>query len=97
MWIKPPRHAHAWVEVFAALALEARHAKLEPSLDKLDVRSLAQRVVDHRFVFIDRHGTCRIYEVATGLGVRLYAVDGAEDELFLEVGEEGEVAFGLSQ
>lgn len=87
MGVEPPCHGDARVEVLAAVTLEAGHTELEAGLDELDVRSLAQRVVDDGLVFVDGNRACRVDEVTTGLAVGLYAVNSAENELLLQVGE----------
>jgi hypothetical protein len=95
VWVEPPCQAHRRVELLASVALEPRHAELEPGLDELDIRPLAQCVVHDSFVFVDRDGARRVYEVSARLGLGRNAVNGAENQLFLQVGEEGKVALAL--
>lgn len=83
------------MEMFGHVFCIARDTEFEPGLDESHVGPFSQCVVDHRLVFVHGDGTCGIDDVAACFGVGIDAVDRAEDELFLEVGEEGEVSFGL--
>jgi hypothetical protein len=81
------------------------HLALEPS-EPLDtefqtcryethVWPLAQGIFDDGLVLVHCDGACRVDDVPARRRVGRDRVDGAEDELFLEVREELEVALGL--
>jgi hypothetical protein len=95
MRIEPPRQMHILAKLLATEALEALLAERQSRLDELDVRTFPQSVSDDRFVLLGRDAAGRVDDVASFLRVGGDRVDGAEDELLLEVGEEGEVALGL--
>ena len=95
MRVKPPRQTHARAEHLAAIPGEAFFSKLQPGIHELDVGPLAESVVNDGFVLVDGDRTGGIDEVSTGFGFGADAVDGTEDQLLLEVGEEGEVSVGL--
>lgn len=95
MGIKPPRQAHFRVEFLPAVAGVPRFSELQSSINKLDVGTLAQCVVDNSFVFINCDRTGRVNEIPAGFGVGGYTVDCAEDELFLEVRQKRKVAVRL--
>ena len=95
--VEAAREADARVERLPAEARVRGAPELEPGVDELDVRALAQRVVDHRLVLVDSDGAGRVDNVAAGLRVRRDAVERAEDELLLQVCQEGKVALGLRE
>ena len=95
MGVNSPRQLYAIIEDLSPVPREALLAELEPGIDELDVWSFPKSVVDDRLVLVDGYGTSRVDDVSTRFGVGVYAVDCAEDELFLEVGEEYEVSVGL--
>jgi len=95
MGVKPPRQAYARAEHLAAIPSEAFFSKLQPRVDEFDVGPFTESVVNDGFVLVDGDGAGGIDEVSTGFGFGADAVDGTEDQLLLEVGEEGEVSVGL--
>lgn len=95
MRIEPPSQVHVLAKLLSAEALESLLAEGEARLDELDVRTFPQSVGDDRLVLLGRDAAGRVDDVASFLRVGGDRVDRAEDELLLEVGEEGEVALGL--
>jgi len=93
----PPRQLHLVSKVLSSERSETLPSELESSLDELDVGSLPESIIDDGLVLVDGDGTCRVDDVSTGCGVGVDGVDGAEEELLLEVGEEVEVSFGLRE
>lgn len=93
--IKPPRHRHVLAKLLSSEPLEPLLAEREPRLNELGVRSLAQGVRDDGLVLLGRDRASRVDDVAALLRVGRDRVDRAEDELFLEVREESEVALRL--
>ena len=91
MRVEPARELDALAELLAAEALEALLAERQARVDELDVRALAERVRDDGLVLLGRHRAGRVDDGAA----RLDRVDGAQEELLLEVPEEHEVARGL--
>jgi hypothetical protein len=59
------------------------------------MRSFPQSVIHDGLVLVDGDGTGRVDNVTAGGGVGVDRVEGAQDELFLQVGEEMEVSVGL--
>ena len=95
--IEPASQLHILAELLAAERLEALLAESETRLDELDVWSLAESIGDNRLVLLSGDTAGGVDDVASLLGVRGDGVDGAEDELLLEMREEGEVALGLTE
>lgn len=83
--VEAARQAQLVAERLPAVAREARAPELEPGVDELYVRPLAECVVDHRLVLVNGHGARRVDEETARLRICLDAVDRAQDELFLEV------------
>lgn len=86
---------HLASKVLAPERGESLSTELESSLDELDVGSLSEGVVDNGLVLVNRDGAGRVDEVTSRRRVGVDRVDGAEDELLLEVGEQVEVSLGL--
>lgn len=93
--IKPSGQGNFRIEGLPAVARVSWPPELETGVYKLDVGSFPQSVVDDGFVLVYGDGTGGVDEVSAGLGVGCDAVDGAEDELLLEVRQKGEVTIGL--
>lgn len=91
-----PRQLQARVERAPAEAREALTPKGKSGGEQAHMRALAQGIVDDSFVLVDGDGAGGVDDDARGGGRgRGNAVERAEDELFLEVGEEDEVASAL--
>lgn len=86
---------HLASKVLAPERGESFSTKLESSLDELDVGPLSEGVVNDSLVLVNRDGAGRVDEVTSRRRVGVDRVDGAEDELLLEVGEQVKVSLGL--
>jgi hypothetical protein len=95
MRVEPPRQLNPLRELLPPERLEALLSERQPSVDKLDVRALAEGVGDDSFVLFGRDGAGRVDDVTALFGGVGDGVDGAEEELLLEVAEEHEVTLGL--
>ena len=95
MRIEPPGHGHAWVKGFPTVFSITRDAEFKASFNKLDIRSFTEGVVHNRFVFVDGDRTGRIDQITSGFRVWCHAVNGAKDELLLEMRQQSEVALRL--
>ena len=93
--IKTPRKLQARVKLLSLEGREALLAEFEACLYELDVRALAQSVCDDRLVFVDSDRACRVDDVASRFRVGRHGVDGAQDELLLQVWNEDEVSSAL--
>lgn len=93
--VEPSGEAQTGIERLAAVLRETLPAKLEASIDELDIGPLAERIVHHGFILVDSHGACRIDNVSAVFRFWIDTVDSAQNELFLKVGKECKVAFGL--
>lgn len=93
--IEPPRQVHVLAKLLAAEALEPFLAEHQARLDELRVRALAEGVRDDGFVLLGRDAAGRVDDEPARRGRGRDGVDRAEDELLLEVREQGEVALGL--
>lgn len=94
---KPPRHLHPLSKVFPPVTLEPRRTERQARLDNLGVRSLAEGVGDDGFVLLRHDGAGRVDDVTSRRRVGRDRVDSAQNELLLEVREEGKVALRLSR
>jgi hypothetical protein len=92
----PSRQRHTRIKVLATKALESLDTKLQPGIDQLAMRSFPQSVIHDGLVLVDGDGTGRVDNVTAGGGVGVDRVECAQDELFLQVGEEMEVSVGLA-
>jgi hypothetical protein len=95
MRCEPPRQLHPLTKLLPPVTLESRRTERQARLDDLGVRSLAESVRDDGLVLFRHDGAGRVDDVASRRGVGRDRVDGAEDELLLEVREEGKVALRL--
>lgn len=95
MRIKPTSQAHGPIKLLAHVAGEAFLAEHEPRVNKLDIGPLGQGVLDDRLVLVDRDRAGRVDDEAASAGRVVCTVDGAEEELLLQVGESEEVALRL--
>ena len=85
---------HRGVEVLPAVGREPVPAKLQAGVHQLHV-ALAQDVVQHRLVFLNRDGARRVHDVPARLGARVAAVDGRHQQLLLQVRALRDVRLGL--
>ena len=83
------------MEGLALERLEALDTELQAGGDQFAVRALLQRVVNDRLVLIDRDGARRVNDVATRGARGRARVEGAENQLLLQVREQLEVPLGL--
>ena len=90
-----PGEVQTRAECLATVLCKSLAAKGKPSVDKLHVGSFSEGVIYHRLVLVHRDGAGRVDEISTRFGFGTHAVNGAEDELLLKMGEEGEVAIRL--
>lgn len=61
----------------------------------LDI-ALAQRIVDHIFVFLHQHRACAVHDVAPCCAVGIDQVNGGKQQLLLEVGAAPDVISSLA-
>src|SRR6266511_1026629 len=85
------------MERLAAITCEPFSAEFEISLDKPHIRTFFQCIIYHGLVLVycDRAGG--IDQVSPCFRLWAHAVNGAEDQLFLEMGQKSEVAVRLGK
>lgn len=83
------------MEHLALESSETLHTKFQTRRHEPHVWPLAQSIVDDGLVLVHRDRAGRVDDVAARGRVGRDGIDGAEDELFLEMREELEVALGL--
>ena len=95
MWIISPCKPQAQVELLPHETSEALLSESKVGGDELHVRPLAESVLNHLLVLLDRDATRRVDKVAAGFAGVVDGVDSGKEELFLGVRQDHKVLLVL--
>ena len=79
------------MEGLATITREPFSAEFEIGLHKFHIRTFFQRIIYHGLIFVYCDRTGGVDQISPCFRLWAHAVNGAEDQLFLEVGQKSEV------
>lgn len=95
MGIEASGEADAWIEYLSSVLRKSLTTEGQPGIDELHIGPLPERIINHSFVLIYSNGARRVHEVTSCFGFGIHAINSAQDKLFLQMREKGEVPLRL--